>query len=140
MSRSAWSVRMMHCATPSMERLNGCETTARSIGYTGATGSYCRRRNSQLFRARVLFNPSSRSHWPERRSFRMSLRRRLLPRLLGLVQLELFRDRLGDRGPLTQAFVIGLHVRPFGELDRRRRHGPVDDRDEIGVGDAELVE
>src|SRR4051794_4662206 len=33
-----------------------------------------------------------------------------------------------------------LDVGPFCQIDRRRRHGPVDHGDEIGIGDAEMVE
>src|ERR1700736_5662769 len=68
------------------------------------------------------------------------LRRRLVARLLGLVQLEFFRDRSRDARPRAQPLIIGFHHRPFCQFDWRGRHGPVDDGDEIGVGDAEMVE
>src|SRR3981081_2441751 len=71
---------------------------------------------------------------------RWCLRRRLVPREFGLVQLELLGDRFCDAGARAQALVIGFHCGPFRQLDRRRRHGPVDDSDEISVGDAEMVE
>src|ERR1700687_3786993 len=56
--------------------------------------------------------------------------------LLGLVQLEFFRDRSRDARPRAQPLIIGFHLRPFCQFDWRGRHGPVDDGDEIGVGDA----
>jgi tetracycline repressor-like protein len=55
------------------------------------------------------------------------LRRCLVPREFGLVQLELFRDRSCDTGTCAQPLVIGFHCGPFRKLDRRCRHGPVDD-------------
>ena len=56
------------------------------------------------------------------------------------VVLDLLADRSGDAGTAAQPLVIGLYGRPFRQFDRRRRHGPVDDRDEIRIGYAEMVE
>ena len=40
----------------------------------------------------------------------------------------------------AQPLVIGLHIRPFRQFDRRRRHRPVDDGDEVGIRHAEMIE
>src|SRR5260370_11593557 len=66
--------------------------------------------------------------------------RRLVARGFGLVGLEFLRDRSGDRGTRAQPVVIRLHGRPIRQFDRRGRHGPVDDGDEVGVGPAEVIE
>src|ERR1700704_4892843 len=47
------------------------------------------------------------------------LRRRLLPRQFGLVELELLGNRLGDAGAGAQPLVIGFHGRPLRQFDRR---------------------
>jgi hypothetical protein len=67
-------------------------------------------------------------------------RRRFVPGLFGLVQLEFLGHRSGDARTRAKPLVIAFHIRPFRKLDRRRRHGPVDDGDEVSVGDAEMVE
>src|SRR6266849_10978695 len=69
-----------------------------------------------------------------------ALRRCLVPREFGLVELEFLRDRSGNAGTRAQPLVIGFHGGPFRQLDRRRRDGPVDDGDEVSAGDAEMVE
>ena len=47
------------------------------------------------------------------RAFAQTLRRCLVPREFGLVQLEFFRDRFGDAGAGAQALVIGFHSGHF---------------------------
>src|SRR5260370_3036149 len=87
-------------------------------------------------RSEIYSQPLSRGRLVES----ADLSRRLVPREFGLVQLEFLGDGFGDAGARAQPLVIGFHGRPFRKLDRRRRHGPVDYRDEVGVGDAEMVE
>ena len=71
---------------------------------------------------------------------KFALRRGLMAREFGLVQFELLGGRFRDAGAGAQPLVIGFHVGPFCQLDRRRRHRPVDDGDEIGIGHAEVIE
>ena len=69
-----------------------------------------------------------------------ALRRGLVACEFGLAQFELLADRSGDAGTCAQPLVIGPNSRPFRQFDRRSCHRPVDDRDEIAIGDAEMVE
>lgn len=75
-----------------------------------------------------------------RPAVRCTSRRRLVAHELGLIQLKLLRARACDTRTGARALVIGLHRRSLRQFDRRRRHGPIDDGDEIGVRDAEMVE
>src|SRR5262245_44644543 len=65
--------------------------------------------------------------------------RRLVARKFGLVEREFLRAGLHDARALAHAVVIGLDRGPLREIDRRRRLGPVQDSDEVGVGDAEVI-
>src|ERR1041385_3210359 len=65
--------------------------------------------------------------------------RRLLLRRLRLVHRKLLAERLRNARPLLQPRHVSLDRRIRIELERRRS-GPVEHREEIGVGDAERVE
>src|ERR1700759_3392743 len=64
--------------------------------------------------------PGSAVHREERctaSGTRTLLRRHLVPREFGLVELELLGDRLGDARARAEPLVISFHCRPFCQFD-----------------------
>src|ERR1043166_1725086 len=119
MVRAQWRFRRWMPSTP----------TSLGAGRTGKESSV----------VALSMNDRSRRGPPgsnETDTIRSTASRRLLARLLGLVERQLFAERPGDTRSFLQARDVDLDCRKA--LERHRRpHAPVPPRDQIGGGDNE---